>query len=143
MNLSVEIISVKIEKATKEYKDTYIGLVCAINSGEILNCKTYASNLRLVYCTIEEAKIGGICGENRGRIEECENHVYFEVFGIVGGISGSNVTSGEIEDCRNYNRISSFTDCTGEYEGVVGVNKGGLISSCENYGVVDFRTGSW
>lgn len=48
-----------------------IGLVCARNYGEIINCKVINSEIN--YTGTSGVYVGGICGYNSGIIDYCEN----------------------------------------------------------------------
>lgn len=88
--------------------------------------------------------IGGICGSNCGKIENCEIHG--DVLGeeSIGGVVGLNSyieeeingktvrTYGEIINCRNYAEIEGY----GNIGGICGCNKG-IIRSCKNYGIIN------
>lgn len=71
--------------------------------------------------------IGGIVGENRGKILDCFAQVEMDGDAILGGIAGINQTSGQIIHCSTQGIITSL-----QYSGgIVGKNYG-TISDCTN-----------
>ncbi|MCR5089133.1 MAG: hypothetical protein K6C08_06460 [Oscillospiraceae bacterium] len=76
--------------------------------------------------------VGGVVGENRGKLERC--HFEGRVSGIeaAGGIVGHNTASGQIQSCGFCGEIH------GEHRigGIVGWNEGS-VSSCTNTGAVN------
>lgn len=79
----------------------------------------------------KDAAIGILCGENRGKIQDCT--AYGSLLGCenLGGIAGVNL--GDISGC------SSFAEIQGAYEagGIAGINLGS-ITGCINEGKLNF-----
>ncbi|HCT92735.1 MAG TPA: hypothetical protein DF613_15350, partial [Lachnospiraceae bacterium] len=91
--------------------------------------------------------LGGVVGQNSGRVENCVNKVKITCtdagngsvaapYCRVGGISGIN--SGIIERCVNEGDI----ELTGRYVGGIAGNNGGEISQCENRANIDCTVGT-
>ena len=79
-----------------------------------------------------ENRIGGIAGENRGIIENCDVYGILSGKNHVGGIVAKNEETGQIIDCTFTGKL------TGENfsGGIVGENHG-LIKNCKNKGAVN------
>ncbi len=79
-----------------------------------------------------KASIGGIAGNNSGRIENCTFRGSVAGSDYIGGITGINTVSGIINNCRTDGMVqgSHFVG------GIAGENKG-LISNCRNYATVN------
>ena len=78
------------------------------------------------------AYVGGIAGENSGRIEDCSFSGTVEGGDYTGGIAGSNTVTGIVSGCAANGTVngSHFTG------GVAGINYG-VIRSCENQAEVN------
>ena len=95
----------------------------------IENIKTLAN------CSIEgKESVGGIAGDARGDISNCENHAMVMGTDFVGGIAGHYKGSGNsITSCANYGVVTG----TGFYVGgMAGHFASGTIQNCANYGDV-------
>ena len=77
-------------------------------------------------------QVGGIAGENRGTIENCSFEGAVEGLENVGGIAGTNGTSGQILGCRFDGELKAEHQAGG----VVGDNLG-LIRGCRCTGAVN------
>lgn len=98
------------------------------------------------YCIIENIKtlescsvygtnnVGGIAGDARGDISNCENHAIvngrFSVGGVVGSHEGVDNT---ITSCANYGAVTGTESSVG---GMVGFFGSGIIQNSANYGDV-------
>ena len=82
--------------------------------------------------------VGGIVGDNAGRIENCTFRGTVRGENAVGGIAGRNSESGEIYRCEMTSGGLSGKNATG---GIVGRNLG-LICFCANYAGVNLTEGS-
>ena len=97
--------------------------------GIIENIKTLAN------CSVEGKKsVGGIAGDARDDISNCENHAMVMGTDFVGGIAGHYKGSGNsITSCANYGVVTG----TGFYVGgMAGHFASGTIQNCANYGDV-------
>ena len=97
--------------------------------GIIENIKTLAN------CSVEGKKyVGGIAGDARDDISNCENHAMVMGTDFVGGIAGYYKGSGNsITSCANYGVVTG----TGFYVGgMAGHFASGTIQNCANYGDV-------
>ena len=95
----------------------------------IENIKTLAN------CSVEGKKsVGGIAGDARDDISNCENHAMVMGTDFVGGIAGYYKGSGNsITSCANYGVVTG----TGFYVGgMAGHFASGTIQNCANYGDV-------
>ncbi len=95
----------------------------------IENIKTLAN------CSVEgKESVGGIAGDARGDISNCENHAMVMGTDFVGGIAGHYKGSGNsITSCANYGVVTG----TGFYVGgMAGHFASGTIQNCANYGDV-------
>ena len=104
----------------------YLGLF-GFNEGVIKNVGIKNANIT------GKNYIGGVCGDNKGTIENCSNAG--TVLGMdsswgVGGVCGDN--KGTIENCSNAGDVSG-NDSVG---GVCGDNFEGTIANCSNAGAV-------
>ena len=70
-------------------------------------------------------KSGGICGINKGRIENCTFSGSISSLEDVGGICGINETGAVIEACINYSAVNGNK----RIGGICGYNNGNIISS--------------
>lgn len=80
----------------------------------------------------DEKNIGGICGENRGTIENCNIMGTIKGLENVGGIAGVNEKTGIIRNCSN----GAAVDGTKYTGGIAGYNYG-LITDCANIGNIE------
>ena len=71
--------------------------------------------------------IGGICGTNYGRIENCTFNGSIRATSDVGGIVGRNMVLGEVDGCKSFGRIQGDSFCGG----ICGYNEGN-VSNCIN-----------
>lgn len=137
INLSVRQLSVNLTREPEYGGIVYIGVFASRNYGYIINCKTVSTGMRLMYILIEDSYSAGIAGLNAGYIRLCENWIYIQTAGKVGGIAGKNVTGGEITDSFNAEILSANKyDETKAVVGIVGEIDGGAVENCHNYGKV-------
>ena len=133
----------------------FVGGICCINSGTIINCANINGTIKS-HCTTSTAATaltwaGGIAGENDGIIKNCYNTSLVEgynakskgtnfVGGIVGDAHGGSIT----ENC--YNRGTVYSSCQGTNRagGIVGVFYGTTseIKNCYNIGSISSSNGS-
>ena len=111
------------------YSGSHLGLFRYIqDSGEVRNL-----TVRGIVAPGGTAEyVGGIAGNNSGKILRC---VYLgEVEGLitVGGIVGANEQTGVIEDCRSYGQVYGE-----HYTGGVAGRNLGRISGCDNVAAVN------
>lgn len=86
--------------------------------------------------------VGSLVGSNYGLIENCVNKASVAcLFYYVGGIAGSNYSTGVIKNCINYG------DILAGYESANGMSAGGVVGSnynlveeCVNFGSIDSKT---
>ena len=77
--------------------------------------------------------VGGIAGQNGGRITDCDFTGSVTSSGnFVGGVVGWNLSSGNVENCYNTDSVNVSGSCVG---GVVGLNHG-PVKNCYNTGEV-------
>ncbi len=82
-------------------------------------------------------EIGGIAGENWGRIENCSFAGSVSAYESVGGIVGRNRVTGVISSCQNQALVNGMKKAGG----IVGLNEG-TVDSCRNEGSVNTRVRS-
>ena len=75
--------------------------------------------------------VGGIVGENRGRLSGCSFSGTVKGINTVGGVAGQNMPRGIITDCRFSGDAVSEKECGG----IAGYNSG-IITSCRNNGSI-------
>ena len=112
------------------YNAAGTGGISGCNAGTIANCNNK------VEIDIEGiGKVGGIVGNNfGGTISSCNNKKSIEANGTIGGISGYNWSSGNVENCINEGDLSGRTANIG---GIVGAIYKATINSCTNYGDIN------
>ena len=129
------IIGLYINDLISGIYQNYVGLF-GYNYGEIKNIRTVDG---MMAC--DRYFNGGICGQNSGIINNCNNAV--NIFSssscdYYGGICGWN--SGSVNDCRNSGVLqlnggdANFSKS--DIGGICGYNKEGTISNCYNTGAV-------
>ncbi len=101
------------------------GIVGANARGELSNC----FNLGIVKSEYYGA--GGIAGNNEAIIRRCYNNAAISAYSTVGGIVGSNASSGKIENTYNVGIITATNNMAG---GIGGGNEGAIYNSynCQN-----------
>ena len=83
-------------------------------------------------CTvIGQEDTGGIVGEARINLENCENHSSVKGTRFVGGIAGSSEKN--IKRCTNYGTVENNNSFTG---GIIGYAYDTSIEDCANYGKI-------
>lgn len=83
-------------------------------------------------CTvIGQEDTGGIVGEARINLENCENHSSVKGTRFVGGIAGSSEK--KIKRCTNYGTVENNNSFTG---GIIGYAYDTSIEDCANYGKI-------
>ncbi|MDR1586611.1 MAG: hypothetical protein LBS57_04060 [Treponema sp.] len=104
----------------------YVGGICGVNEGEILNCSSGASITAQRYA-------GGICGDSNGTITRCVNTGTIQAQGIpssnFGGITGSG---GNVSASYNSGNVSASG--ASRIGGIIG--SGSAISASYNTGTV-------
>lgn len=134
----------------------YIGGICAINEGNVANCRSYADVVaRMAKATNDETNmyVGGVVGQNNGSLELSQN--YGSISGVnvnttvkaylhVGGVAGSN--TGTITGCEN---TRNLTGSNGNVRmgGIVAISsklpdatRDVLVENCSNIGNVIIET---
>ena len=76
--------------------------------------------------------IGGICGINKGLIENCEFEGNIKASKAVGGIAGLNDKTGIINTSKNRGTVIAK-----EYSGGIAGKNNGVIHWCENFGIIN------
>jgi hypothetical protein len=143
VNLMVRQFSLNLTQAPEYGGTVYIGVFAARNFGYIINCKTVSTGMNLMYILIADSYSSGIAGLNAGNIRLCENWIYIQTAGKVGGIAGKNINGGEITDCFNAELLSANSyDKTIAVLGIVGEFVSGLVENNHNYGKV-FDMSKW
>lgn len=107
----------------------YVGGICAsnISGGRIVDCSFSG--------TVNGTKsyVGGICGENKGRIMRCVSDGTVSGDSNVGGICGSN-SGGDIENCLNSSEVTRKSS-SGFIGGIVGESTdNSTVSYCISIG---------
>lgn len=92
-------------------------------NGKIVNLNVKGS----INLSGTKSNIGGIVGENSGRIENCTFEGSIRGENVIGGISGKNMHTGQIISCTSKGNVDG-ENSTG---GIVGENDG-LILNCTN-----------
>ena len=85
-------------------------------------------------CFIGNNSVGGVVGENVGKITNCYNTGMVSGIIAVGGVVGFNSTSAETSNCYNSGDVSGSVNYIG---GVVGYISAGTITNCYNIGLVN------
>ena len=114
-------------KSTGSY---YTGILVGVADRSFIeNIKT------LENCSIEgNGYVGGIAGNARGNISNCENHAMVNGIGCVGGIAGMYEGFGSsITSCANYGVVTGTANSVG---GMVGQFGSGTLQNSANYGDV-------
>ncbi len=111
------------------HEGSTVGLFRYIQTTGVVQNLNVEVNLQL---TGTENRIGGIAGENRGIIENCEVYGILSGKNHIGGIAGKNESTGQILDCRFAGKLigENFSG------GIAGENFG-LIKNCKNKGAVN------
>lgn len=117
--------------AEAEFRNMYSrvgGIAGFVNEATVMDCVNYGD------ISVAYAVAGGIAGENRGNIANCENHGNISGQSRIGGIVGDNYTGrnvARIRFCLNTGEISgnSFSG------GIAGINYA-ICSGCINRGAV-------
>ena len=108
-------------------ENLYLGLF-GYNNGTIMNLGVEKAEVS------GTTRVGGVCGVNIGKLQNCYNTGAVSGTQYVGGVCGAN--SGTIQNCYNTGAVSG-TEYVG---GVCGYNDGGTIQStiqnCYNTGAV-------
>lgn len=121
----------KVENVnTTNTKTDYTGILAGYADGDspshIRGIKTTNN------CTvIGQEDTGGIVGEARINLENCENHSSVKGTRFVGGIAGSSEKN--IKRCTNYGTVENNNSFTG---GIIGYAYDTSIEDCANYGKI-------
>lgn len=121
----------KVENvSTTNRKTNYTGILAGYADGDspshIRGIKTTNN------CTvIGQEDTGGIVGEARINLENCENHSSVKGTRFVGGIAGSSEKN--IKRCTNYGTVENNNSFTG---GIIGYAYDTSIEDCANYGKI-------
>ena len=121
----------KVENVnTTNTKTYYTGILAGYADGDspshIRGIKTTNN------CTvIGQEDTGGIVGEARINLENCENHSSVKGTRFVGGIAGSSEKN--IKRCTNYGTVENNNSFTG---GIIGYAYDTSIEDCANYGKI-------
>ena len=118
--------NVKVENVTL-YTGILAGYACGDSPSHIKGIKTTNN------CTLIGQRItGGIVGEARINLENCENHSSVKGTSYVGGIAGSS-TDKNIKRCTNYGTVENNNSYIG---GIIGYASRTSIEDCANYGKI-------
>ena len=118
--------NVKVENVTL-YTGILAGYACGDSPSHIKGIKTTNN------CTLIGQRItGGIVGEARINLENCENHSSVKGTSNVGGIAGSS-TDKNIKRCTNYGTVENNNSYIG---GIIGYASRTSIEDCANYGKI-------
>ena len=118
--------NVKVENVTL-YTGILAGYACGDSPSHIKGIKTTNN------CTLIGQRItGGIVGEARINLENCENHSSVKGTSNVGGIAGSS-TDKNIKRCTNYGTVENNNGYIG---GIIGYASRTSIEDCANYGKI-------
>lgn len=107
--------------------DKYGGFICAVNTGEIINC--HSTNCIIALQNTYHF-FGGIAGNNSGSIQNCtsNNSINWGANGgRIGGITANN--TGSINNCTNNGAITNLGAYTPISGGISALNSGNIISS--------------
>ena len=124
------IKNITFNNAKVNSSGNYTGiLVGGVKSYIIENIKTLAN------CSVERNEcVGGIAGDARDDISNCENHAKVNGTKFVGGIVGWYEGFGKsITSCANYGVVTGSKNIVG---GMAGDFVSGTIQNCANYGDV-------
>ena len=123
-NAKVENVSTTNEKT--DYTGILAGYADGDSPSHIRGIKTTNN------CTvIGQEDTGGIVGEARINLENCENHSSVKGTRFVGGIAGSSEKN--IKRCTNYGTVENNNSFTG---GIIGYAYDTSIEDCANYGKI-------
>ena len=95
------------------------GIVGYNNGGTVTNCAFSGS-------VSGKIDVGGVVGDNEGRVENCYNTGKVSGDAYVGGVVGYN-DGGRVKNCYNTGTVTGTDDYVG---GVVGYNDGGTVENC-------------
>ena len=120
--------NVKVENVSNTlYTGILAGYACGDSPSHIKGIKTTNN------CTLIGQRItGGIVGEARINLENCENHSSVKGTSDVGGIAGSS-TYKNIKCCTNYGTVENNNSSIG---GIIGSADRPSIEDCANYGKI-------
>ena len=120
--------NVKVENVSNTlYTGILAGYACGDSPSHIKGIKTTNN------CTLIGQRItGGIVGEARINLENCENHSSVKGTSNVGGIAGSS-TDKNIKRCTNYGTVENNNSYIG---GIIGYASRTSIEDCANYGKI-------
>lgn len=120
--------NVKVENVSNTlYTGILAGYACGDSPSHIKGIKTTNN------CTLIGQRItGGIVGEARINLENCENHSSVKGTSNVGGIAGSS-TDKNIKRCTNYGTVENNNSYIG---GIIGYAYRTSIEDCANYGKI-------
>ena len=120
------IKNITFDKANVTSTDYYTGiLVGDAGSCTIQGVKTSST------CSVKgQGSTGGIAGDAKGDIINCENRATVSGSKVVGGIAGY-YSSSSITSCANYGEVTGTANSVG---GIVGYFSSGTIQDSANYG---------
>ena len=118
-----KISGLTINDSTADYQ----GLFGYVGSSGIVQ------NLTVSGTVIGRMKVGGIAGQNGGRITDCAFSGSVSGNSPVGGVVGSNSFSATVTNCYNTGTVTGTSKWVG---GVVGLNSDGNVENCYNIGDV-------
>lgn len=94
-------------------------------------------NLNRITSSTEYEYYGGICGYNYGVIENCYNSGELNITGTKDYIGGvCGINDGTISECYNTGRVYT-TNSNDKVGGVCGLNSSGTVKDCYNLGEVN------
>ena len=111
---------------------SYVGAIAGYSSGTIEGCTVEIN----VDGGSSGQYVGGVVGYNTGTVSSCLNDDTRPVSGHadIGGIAGYNGGSDALVDgCTNRGHVGSYTSGL-NVGGIVGLNDGGTVTNCHNYG---------
>ena len=123
----------------------FVGGICAVNEGEVTQCRSYAEIVASMTNTTADTIIvyvGGVVGQNNNVLSNCQNYGTVSVENInttsnsyihVGGIAGSNM--GSLTNCENTRNVTGRNGNV-RIGGVVAISSGknAYLSDCSNIG---------
>ena len=121
-----------VKQVYKSYGTIYVGILCAHNSGLIMNCSITGVLSVTRDEAIRDGCIGSLCGNNAGKIISCVTNTKTEAFGRdgsggihVGGIVGVNAPAGYIQNCEAKGTVNRPNRTPA---GIVSINEGQVIN---------------
>ena len=135
-----KIILSDTAEASNYSSSMYFGMIAGyLNGGEIIKCKSSGELCVSVANGMTSAFIGGVLGGNKGNIQYCGTDASISLIATaealvtsVGGVVGTNLSQGSVENCYTYAEI----ECDLLGQGYVGG-----IAAISNFGIYDCFAG--